>query len=58
MNSEEQYRESDERADQWSAGGTIPTADDVWSIPAMPLDDPDATVPLRPRTEPGDRRIG
>jgi hypothetical protein len=57
MTYEEQQRESDERADQWSAGGTSPSADDMWSIPAMSTDDPDATIPLRPRTEPGNRAL-
>lgn len=37
-------RETDERADQWSAGGTAPDLDETWTVPP---DDPDATYPLK-----------
>ncbi|HYI12004.1 MAG TPA: hypothetical protein VEK57_23315 [Thermoanaerobaculia bacterium] len=36
----------DEReiAEQWVAAGTMPDADETWNVP---IEDPDATVPLR-----------
>lgn len=33
-----------EVAGQWVAGGTLPEADETWTVP---VEDPDATVPLR-----------
>jgi hypothetical protein len=44
MDYEEQEREPEQNADQWAAGGTVPDVDETWTIP---MDDPDATVPLR-----------
>ena len=41
----EREEESEQRADQWIAGGTIPDADETWSVPP---DDLDATWPIRP----------
>jgi hypothetical protein len=39
----EEEKQDDERADQWIAGGTLPDADETWTVPP---DDPDATYPL------------
>jgi hypothetical protein len=36
--------DNEERADQWSAGGTLPDLDETWTVPP---EDPDATYPLR-----------
>jgi hypothetical protein len=41
--SSDSFDESDV-ADQWVAGGTMPDADDTWSVPS---DDPDATWPVQ-----------
>ena len=35
----------DQRADQWTAGGTVPDMDETWTVPP---DDPDATWPISP----------
>jgi len=40
----EEPEEKDERADQWSAAGTLPDFDETWSVPP---DDLDATWPIK-----------
>jgi len=40
----DEQRDSDDRSDQWSAGGTLPDLDETWSVPP---DDPDATWPIQ-----------
>jgi len=42
----EDERDSDERADQWIAGGTLPDLDETWTVPP---DDLDATWPTGER---------
>jgi hypothetical protein len=39
----DEQRHDEERADQWSAGGTLPDFDETWTVPP---EDPDATYPL------------
>ena len=37
--------QGDQRADQWTVGGTVPDMDETWIVPP---DDLDATWPVQP----------